>query len=383
MKATTKKLNVLVLPDLFPKDEKDWVGIFVVDYINAILSDCKPWVFYSRLVGVNSTIKETDFSNQFKVYRWNYKQQINAFLKPLYYLLWFGKTVNQICSLNKEIEIIHAHGAILNGTVAYLLSNRLKVPYVVSEHTGPFSKISDSFVKKIWAKFILNRASEVFAVSAHLKKEMEDMGVNKLNISVSFNPVDTSLFIDKPSVSEVKNILFVSRLEPFKGGFRALKAFHKIVNKAENWHLTICGDGPEKETIVNYVREFKLENRVTIKGILTKPEYVQELHKASFLVFPSLHESFGLIPVEAMACGLPVITTNATAMPEYINKENGVLLNTSSVEEISEAMILMINKLSEYDSIVIRKEITTRFGIDNFGIMLMECYQKAITNFAN
>tara|TARA_B100000809_G_C15140054_1_gene532724 strand:+ start:9660 stop:10811 length:1152 start_codon:yes stop_codon:yes gene_type:complete len=383
VKATAKKLNVLILPDLFPKDEQDWVGIFVVDYINAILPTCNPWVFYSRLVGAHSTIEETDFSNQFKVYRWNYKQQIKAVLKPLYYLLWFGKTVSKIRSLNKEIDIIHAHGAILNGTVAYLLSKRLKVPYVISEHTGPFTKISNSFVKKRWAKFILNKANKVFAVSAHLKTEMEEMGINNLNVEVSFNPVDTSLFTAKSNISAVNNILFVSRLEAFKGGLRTVKAFHRITNNIEGWQLTICGDGPEKAAIINYVKAFKLENRVTIKGVLTKLEYVQELHQASFLVFPSLHESFGLIPVEAMACGLPVITTNATAMPEYMNKTNGILMDTVSVEEISEAMQDMVNRFSDYDSVAIRKEIIARFGMENFGRMLIERYQKAITNFTN
>jgi len=383
VKATTKKLNVLILPDLFPKDEKDWVGIFVVDYINAILPTCNPWVFYSRLVGANSTIKEADFSNQFKVYRWSYKQQIKAVLKPFYYLLWFGKTVSQILSLNKEIDIIHAHGAILNGTVAYLLGKRLKVPYVISEHTGPFTKISNSFVKKRWAKFILNKANKVFAVSAHLKKEMVEMGINNLNIDVSFNPVDASLFTAKPTTDTVNNILFVSRLEAFKGGLRTLKAFHKVANNIKDWQLTICGDGPEKAAIINYVKEFKLENRVTIKGVLTKPEYVQELHQASFLVFPSLHESFGLIPVEAMACGLPVITTNATAMPEYMNKTNGILMDTASVEEISEAMQDMVNRFSDYNSVAIRKEIIARFGMENFGRMLIDRYQKAIINFTN
>jgi len=378
-----QKLNVLVLPDLFPINEKDWVGIFVVDYIHAILPNCKPWVFYSRLVGNNPRVKEELFSAQFKVYRWSYQEQINAFLKPFYYLLWFSKTANQIIALNNKIDIIHAHGAILNGTVAYLLSKRLKVPYVVSEHTGPFSKISNSFVKKRWAKFILNRASKVFAVSAHLKKEMVDMGIDTSKIVISFNPVDTNLFKARPSVAGQHNILFVSRLEPFKGGLRTLKAFHKIASKIENWQLTICGDGPEKKAIINYVNDFKLEQRVTIKGVLTKPEYVEELHRASFLVFPSLHESFGLIPVEAMACGLPVITTNATAMPEYIHEKNGVLLNTSSVKEISEAIYQMVHHVADYNSAEIRKDISTRFGLDNFGRMLIERYQKAITNFTN
>ncbi|MFB0925306.1 MAG: glycosyltransferase, partial [Vicingaceae bacterium] len=169
MTVKSEKINVLVLPDLFPKNENDWVGIFVVDYIKSVIPNCIPVVFYSRLVGDNQDIKQEVFGNDFDVFRWSYKKQVSSLLKPLYYLLWFSKTVNKIVSLKKEIDIIHAHGSILNGSVAYLLSKQLKVPFVISEHTGPFSKISDSFVKKKWAKFSLNRADNVFAVSNHLK----------------------------------------------------------------------------------------------------------------------------------------------------------------------------------------------------------------------
>ena len=379
----TQKLNVLILPDLFPRNENDWVGVFVVDYIKSIIPHCIPWVFYSRLIGENQTAKKEQFSKSFDVYRWNYKKQINALLKPIYYLLWFKKTVQQIRALNKQVDIIHAHGAILNGTVAFLLSKQLKVPFVISEHTGPFSKISNSFVKKRWAKYILNRADKVFAVSSHLKSEMVKMGIRDENITVSFNPVDTNLFQCKSNTVEVKNILFVSRLEPFKGGLRTLKAFHKVRKKNAGWCLTICGEGPEKEEIIKYVQAFKLKDCVTIKGVLTKPEYVRELHQASFLVFPSLHESFGLIPVEAMTCGLPVITTNTTAMPEYINEQNGVLLNTSSVDEISQAINAMINNLSTYKSVTISENMNARFGIDNFGKMLVKIYQSVLTSYKN
>ena len=379
--SDSQKINVLILPDLFPKNETDWIGVFVVDYVASVIPNCKPWVFYSRLVGENQDVKQERFSNKFDVFRWNYKKNISSLLKPLFYLLWFSRTVNQIIALDKKIDVVHAHGAILNGTVAYLLNKKLKIPFVISEHTGPFSKISNSFVKRHWAKFILNKADTVFAVSNHLKNEMIAMGINKSNIHVSFNPVDSNLFKVPPFNYKCENILFVSRLEPFKGGLRTLKAFHNKMDKLEGWQLTICGDGPEKGLILKYVNEHQLSSYVTIKGVLTKQEYVKELYNASFLVFPSLHESFGLIPVEAMTCGLPVITTDATAMPEYVNKQNGVLLKNSSVEEIGEAIMEMSNNLSKYDSTIISNDMIARFGIVNFGKMLTENYKSDILNY--
>lgn len=376
-----QKNNVLVLPDLFPKNDKDWVGVFVVDYIKAILPHTTPWVFYSRLSGGDQVAKKERFDGEFDVYRWSYKKQINKLLKPIFYLLWFKSTVNQILSLKKKVDLIHSHGAILNGTVAYLLSKKLQVPFVITEHTNPLSKISDSFVKRNWATFILNRADKIFAVSNHLKNEMIAMGIKDEAIEVSFNPIATDLFKAKKTISKNNRILFVSRLEPYKGGLRSLKGFHLLMSKTKEWHLTICGEGYEKKVIVEYINEFELQDFVTLKGVLTKPEYARELHMADFLIFPSLHESFGLIPVEAMACGLPVIATNATAMPEYINENNGILLQTSAPEEIRDAMFSMIQGFYKYDSAGISKEMVDRFGMENFGKMLLRNYKSAMENY--
>ena len=374
LKGENQKINVLILPDLFPKNEKDWVGVFVVDYVKSIASQCNPIVFYSRLIGDDTPLKSERFNTSFDVYRWNYKTKITPILKPLFYLFWFFKTAKQVQQTIKNVDVIHAHGAILNGTVAYLLSKRLNVPFVISEHTGPFSKVSNSFVKRNWAKYILNKANKVLTVSNHLKQEILDIGVHQSKIEVTYNPVDTNLFTLKENKILIKNILFVSRLEPFKGGLRTLKSFHQLLQKEGDWNLTICGEGVEKQAILQYITKNKLKDKVTIKGTLTKKELAKEIHKAAFLVYPSLHESFGLIPVEAMSCGIPVICTNQTAPKEYINAANGLLVHPNNIDEIAQAMQTLINNLSAYDAGNIRKQIVERFGFDNFGKNLIKIY---------
>lgn len=373
-----QQINVLVLPDLFPKDENDWVGVFVVDYVKSILPYSVPTVFYSRLIGEKANVTSENFANSFQVHRWIYKNGLNSSLKPFYYLLWFRKTVDQIQKTVKKVDVIHAHGAILNGTVAYLLSKKMNVPFVISEHTGPFTKISNSFVKKKWARYILNKADKVLAVSHHLKEEITVIGVESSKIEVSYNPVDTGLFTLNENTITNNNILFVSRLEPFKGGLRTLKAFHQIIDKVPSWKLTICGEGVEKEAILKFVSENKMSDRVIIKSTLTKKEYVSEIHQASFIVYPSLHESFGLIPVEAMACGVPVVCTNRTAPKEYVNENNGILVNPESIDEIAQAMLKLIENRVHYDSNVIREQVIDRFGFDNFGKKLEGTYIKVI-----
>lgn len=381
LKMNSQRKNVLVLPELFPKDDKDWTGVFVVDYLAAIKPYTQLWVFYSRLTGDSQKVTKESFRDCFDVYRWSYKKKVNKLLKPLFYVLWFHHTIKQVIAQDRTIDIIHSHGTILNGTLAYLLSRKLRVPFVITEHTGPFSKISKPFVKRHWAKFILKRADKVFAVSNHLKNEIVQIGVSSSQVQVTFNPVDTELFyLDKVEKSN-KNILFVSRLEPFKGGLRTVKAFHKFSQLHADWGLTLCGEGPEKQAIIDYIRKNSLQHRVVLKGMLTKLEYHHELSCSDFLVFPSLHESFGLIPVEAMSSGLPIIAINSSAMPEYIHQSNGILLQTDSIEELTDAMLEMVGSLGNYKPSEIRREVVERFGIDNFGRKLVIDYESVIKRF--
>ena len=108
---------------------------------------------------------------------------------------------------------------------------------------------------------------------------------------------------------------------------------------------------------------------------LTKPQIADEFRAADFLIFPSIHESFGLIPAEAMSAGLPVIATNRTAPPEFINDQSGILVDPESETEILEAMVKMISTLDDYDGSVIRGEMIERFGFDVFGEWLVDVYE--------
>jgi len=149
--STGKKINVLVIPDLFPKFEGDVQGIFILDYLKATSAYCENTVLFGRLTGEEKEIK-IDGIGDVPVHRfYASSKKVAKALKPFYYLIWFWKG----CKMGKQIkniDIIHAHGTILSGTLAFLLSKKLKVPFIITEHQGPFSVISDNSRKKRWAK---------------------------------------------------------------------------------------------------------------------------------------------------------------------------------------------------------------------------------------
>lgn len=370
---STNKINVLVIPDLFPKFKGDVQGIFVLDYLTSTSPYCNNIVLFGRLtfdIKGTSIVKNDDYD----LYRFSMSsKKVPFYLKPFYYLLWFIKGY-QIGKTFKNTEIIHAHGTILSGTLSYLLSKKLKVPFIITEHQGPFSMTSENFWKRNWTKFIMQKAHAILTVSNHLKEEILKTEIHPKQIIVTYNPVDTDLFKLKSNQFN-KTMLFVGRLDNFKGALRCLEAFDRINEKFPDWKFTIVGDGEDYQPILNYLNNKPaLKSKVKLTGQLSKPEIAIEMQQSDFLVFPSKHESFGLVITEALSVGLPVIVGNTTAPIEFVNSENGKTVQFDDINAIANAIENMISNLKNYHSQDIRNEIISKFGFKSFGEKLANIY---------
>jgi len=371
-----KHIKLLVLPELFPDFEGDWKGVFIEDYLKSV-ENINTQTLYIRLTGKQKGITDELFRGQFKVRRFNLtNKKVSAFLKPFMYIQWFVQGT-KLGKAFTEITVIHAHGAILNGTLAYLIAKKLNIPFVVTEHTGPYSRILNSWLKSKISKFVFNKAAKILVVSEHQKQQVLKLGISAEKVEVSYNPVNTSIFNLKEK-SENKNIAFVSRLDEFKGGLRTLKAFHQLIEKYPDYTLTIVGEGEELQAIQQYISKNNLSQKVILKGTLTKLQIAEVFNNSSFMVFPSRYETFGLVVAEALSCGLPVVCTNQTAPKEFINAKNGILVQPDNVNEIASAMEQMIKNRSNYEAQEIREQVVARFGLENFGKYLMGVYEEVM-----
>lgn len=376
--VTSKKINVLVIPDLFPKFKGDVQGIFILDYLATTKNSCNNTVLFGRLTSDKKglTIEKHD---NYSLYKFAVAtKKTSTYLKPIFYLLWFIKGY-QIGKTFKSTDIIHVHGSILSGTLGYLLSKKLNIPFIITEHQGPFSMTSGSFWKRNWTKFIMQKANAVLTVSEHLKQEILDTHIYPKQIIVTHNPVDTDLFKLKNN-QIYKTILFVGRLDNFKGALRCVKAFEKIHNQYNDWKFIIIGDGEDYKPIVSFLENNEiLKSKIKLMGQQSKAKIADEMQISDFLVFPSKHESFGLVITEALSSGLPVIVGNKTAPKEFVNKQNGILVTYDDIDEIASAMNNLITSINYYNSTKIREKIVEDFGFENFEKKLINIYQ-SLTN---
>ena len=276
-----KKIKLLVIPDLFPKFEGDVQGIFILDYLKSIKEYCTTNVLFLRLSGKKGLNTESIESATIHRYCVSSKK-IPIFLKPFAYLLWFIKGY-QLGKKFTDTDIIHAHGSILSGTLSYLLAKKLRIPFIITEHQGPFSMTSDNFWKLHWTRFIMQKANAVLTVSNHLKEEILAAKIHPKKIIVTHNPVDTDLFQLKTNTTTFNNILFVGRLDEFKGALRCVKAFQKIMHQHPQHKLTLVGDGEEMFSIKSYLEQNQaLKSKVNLKGSLSKAEIALQMRQADF-----------------------------------------------------------------------------------------------------
>ncbi len=201
-------------------------------------------------------------------------------------------------------------------------------------------------------KYAIKRADRVIAISESTKRDIiEKCGIDAGKIAVT--PLGYNEDLYKPCHDEdlihkikekygIKNsyIINTSSLLWYRKNLpRLIKALHIYKSKRViNHQLVITGKrGEAYSEIVSQIKSLNLEKDVILTGYISTEDMPILLSSADALVFPSLHEGFGLPILEAMACGCPVITSNCSSMPEVVG-DTGVLVDPYSEEEIAHAI---------------------------------------------
>ncbi|MFQ5334737.1 MAG: glycosyltransferase [Flavobacteriales bacterium] len=367
-------MNVLIISDLYPRFEGDVRGVFVRDFAKSLSKFCNITVFHPVFTGKIAGIEKTEDAG-FSVISFTAANTPKTIVnKALIYRRLLKKSP-EICHDIGHFDIVHAHGSVISGSIA----RKMTVPYLITEHTGPFSAISSRPLLLSRAKSNIRKAAVLLPVSRHLENEMLQSGIRPAKTIVAGNPIDDALFSMAPTPEKrPHNILFAARLDNLKGGMRTLRAFGHLAGKRAGWTLSIIGDGDEKEEMQHFIALNGIEDRVRLRGFVSRKELKGEMHHSAFFVLPSAHESFGLVIAEAMACGLPVIGPCSSAPPEIVDDACGLLIDPSDVDAIEEAMDGMMDNYQNYQGNQIRQAICKRFGMQVFGKRIYEIYKEVL-----
>lgn len=372
--------SVLVLSLLFPDNKDISRGIFVLDYMKSLKGKYN-FIFINLRLSHSSSvvIQNTDLHTQIIF------QQKLIFSKWISYLLAILFMQRYIKREYNNIDLIHTHESLILGFLAARLKKYYKAPLIVSEHTGPFSKMTRNFAVKRICQIVYKKSDFILPVSYHTYKEIKDSGfiINKFNILG--NPVDTNTF----NISNIKNdskdlyFIFSSNLSSYKNCYKTLIAFESLLTEYADWKFIIIGDGEE----MNKIREklnssLSLSERVYLLGKCDRKTISDYMAKSRFFVLPSEHESFCISYCEALAAGLPIIAGKNTGPLDYLKEEHGVLLEKINQETIRQALVFMFKNYYRYDSHSLRKIIEDSYSLSNFGDKLGSLYEQIINKCA-
>jgi len=272
--------------------------------------------------------------------------------------------VNKFLSDNK-IDIIHSHleySDLMSYVVQKGSDKNLK--WVCTIH-GPWfslfyeeSKIS-SLTNIIFGRFLKNifkKAAEITFVSKYLYDEAEKHFKNVILKKgvVIHNGIDLSRFKDAGTLKLKKgfNILFPGGPKLKKGGDILIKAIKRLNSKINDLNLYVALDVPEGHLTRRLVHEYDLKNKVEFLGFLKATDYKALLNSVDILAMPSRMEPFGMVYLEAMALGIPIIASNVGGAPEIIkNFKNGILASPKP-DEVADAILKL------YTDASLRREIS-------------------------
>ena len=272
---------------------------------------------------------------------------------------------------NHGIEVLHVHYAIPHAISAYLAREILGggPKLVVTLHGTDITVVGadPSFLPIV--RLGIERADAVTAVSRSLAQETRDrLGVSRA-IDVIPNFVDASRFDPDFAAAHRRRLspdgapllVHASNFRPVKRITDVLEVFRQV-NAAVPSHLALVGDGPERPGAEKFVREAGIAHRVEFLGNVTPVEGV--LGAGDLFLLPSNEESFGLAALEAMACGVPVIASNAGGLPELVaHGEGGFTFPVGDTAAMAQQAIALLSDGAELER---QRGLARRRALDHF-----------------
>jgi glycosyltransferase involved in cell wall biosynthesis len=281
-------------------------------------------------------------------------------------------------------DIIHAHSRFLE---SILIAKRIKelfgIPYIITEHSTFHQRNIVS--KKEYIEYIeAVEQSESWIVVSNSLGEIIMSNIDKFNLKLtkSFrivpNVVDPKFeFIENKKKKENFVFLNVATLDDKKNHFLLLESFKIVTEEFKNIELRIGGQGILEKKLKIYAKKIGLNN-VKFLGSLDRNQVKDEFINSDAFVLSSNVETFGVVIIESLAIGRPVIATICGG-PEYIiNKSNGILVKSNNTQELSDAMRSMIECFSSYNLEEISADCIHKYGPKAIGKTLVEIYLKAL-----
>ena len=249
-----------------------------------------------------------------------------------------------------KFDIIHSHVALPDGYCGMLIAKEYKKPLVVTIHGQDFQHTIFKNKKcKVNIEKTINSSKKVIVVSDKLKKIGENLlKINKEKVTVIPNGINLEDNVNEKSIllreyENKKIILSVSHLKKSKGIQLNLKAISKNIKKYNNLFYIIVGSGKEKGELEKFSKQLCIQNNVEFVGEIPHKKVMEYMSICDIFSLPSYNEGFGVVYLEAMANGKPVIGVKGQGIDSIVeHKKNGMLVKPKDIDSLNKALTYLI-----------------------------------------
>ena len=345
------KKRVAIICNSFPTKKNRMNQIFVknlADISNDSINRVQ--VFYNPIFNIwgNANTKKGVFSNLLK-----------------YFFFLIGQ-LKLLCKI-KSFDLLNPHGVIISGFVAIIYKKIFKLPVVLHIHGGDLDLFPNSnYIFKYIYNFTVNNSDFIFVNSDNIKdKLLKFTYVNSskimtlspgINYNTFFEIEDSKKLIqskNKYSIRKDKLVLLFSGNAIKRKGLDILVSSLKLSEKVvlDNIHLIVCSNGPELEANKKIIKKVLQKSSITFLDKVKQDELNILYNISDWFIFPSREEPLGLVGIESLATGTPVIGSDVGGIKEYIDKTNGFLFNPDRPKQLTDLILKIFSNHLEGKSI--------------------------------
>lgn len=308
---------------------------------------------------------------------------LQKIISQIRYRRTYKKILTEWVAQHGVPRLVHVHVAAKAGMIALWMKQKWGTDYILTEHwTGYYPASIPGFndlhavVRRLTIK-ILKEAKLVLPVSKDLGEIIHNQYV-RIKYEVVSNVVDTGHFFPDETRKQVFRFLHVSYLNYQKNPEGLIKAAALLWKKGLAFEMHFLGRADKQlEELVN--SSGLPPGIITFKAGVPYAAVALEMQQASALVLFSRFENLPCVILEALCCGLPVISTRVGGIAEVIDESNGILVEVDEEEELAAAMQKMMEQYDRYDKMKIATRASATFNYNQIGKQLLRIYEQFIS----
>lgn len=380
-------MHILILPSFYPDEFNPILGSFFEEQVRTLAEqDVLVNVVYVeqlslRKLNFHKVLKNhfqsaktaRDKWTEYRIKGWKMPWRIGtkiwiflSFRLVEKYLIWNGKP-----------DLIHVHNIFWAGVVAEKIFRKYKIPFLITEHSSEFLRMDHlSHRERVIALNVYSNAVKIITVSKSLRRAIERIKPD-LVIDIIPNVVDTNFFTPNKKKLDNENtikFLAIGNLNRNKGHALLIDAFYEAFRSNKAIVLDICGDGSEKTALIKKIHSLNLEKEIKLLGSLNKLQILEKLRESDCLVLSSYFETFGVVLIEAMSCGVPFITTKCGGPEDIYQPEVGLIVESGNVRLLAQAMLDFIAQRKSFSISKLRSVALNKYSKQKVYEQLMVAY---------